>query len=521
MVIISYSRIPHQVTLEKKSWCLKHLGFDRVVGVYDMIIGLAFYKNLHIDITNADMHYVYSDHLWPQFMVFAKNNITLNGHNYFSVNRGIIMQIVNSNLTISGNLTLLGAETQDKGGAIMLTQSSSVFLKEPLEARFYDNRATQGSAIYVEEDSRMYIQPNRLYSLKNITEIEIALYFRNNTNYLNAPNSLFVHESFSTLLLNTTPHKFLFRSDDWDFKHNRWAYDRVFDVILKEMDEIEKFTFLPNGICWQLHGKKKWHCTYTNKNNDLNNLTYFSTYPGEKAISISYSKYGDMFTVQQLSCSDNQYAFRDLDYVLHKNESSSTVSAVFQNLEDQEICIQIFCSKTKADPPGAFFEFYVQVNAYCPLGFHMSEKGYCNCTLALSNYGYECNIDTRIIKSLPNFWTGNSSNKTILFTRNCPPNHCDQKFCDFVPNDSITDLSCLNSRTGILCGECKENYSVVFGSEACYDNCTDLYVSPHSPNVCPSRTHSSGASLCIATHCGHRHHQWSHILCQHTGSINR
>ena len=36
--------------------------------------------------------------------------------------------------------------------------------------------------------------------------------------------------------------------------------------------------------------------------------------------------------------------------------------------------------------------------------------------------------------------------------------------------------ACLGNRTGVLCGECKENYSVVFGSDTCYDHCTDVYL---------------------------------------------
>ena len=477
VLVISDSKIPHQVTLENVSWCLKHFGFssDRV-GSYNMINGEAFDNSLlHIDIVNAYMNY--SSPLFIRIIMYFINihDITLNGHNYFSVNHRNMIQVENSNLTISGNLTACGADTNNilyQGGAIIIRKSSNIFLKEPLEARFCDNKATQGSAIYVAEDSRMYIQPNRLYSLKNITEIEISLYFRNNTNYFNTPNSLFIYSESLTNLLDSP--KFLFGPHAWDSKHNQYAYSTVFDVILKEMDEFDKFTSLPNGICWQLHGEK-WHCTYVDYLN-LANVSFYRaslfTYPGERAISMSCS-YDDKFIILQVSCSDGQFPIRELDYVLHKHESNSTVSAVFQNREEKEICIIIYSDKAKADPRN---RFYIYVNAYCPLGFRISEEGYCICMPTLSNYGYKCNIDTRVITSPPNFWIGNSSNETILFARNCPPNHCDPNFHDFIPNDSITDLSCLNNRTGILCGQCKENYSAVFGSEACYDNCTDLYL---------------------------------------------
>ena len=474
--IQSSSSISHKVKLENTSWCMKNLG-SNISGhshsVRHVIFGNASLKSLlHIDIVNAYMHYNnVLLRLATSIMLFMNAHITLNGHNYFSVKRGMILSVKHSNLTISGNLTMCGANARGliiPGGAIIITQSSNLSLKEPLEARFYDNKAIEGSAIYVEKDSRMRIKPNRLYSLKNITEIEIALYFRNNTNYFNAPNSLLIQESYFIPLLKF--QKFLFKPHVWDSKHNQYAYNTVLDVILKEIDEFDKFISLPNGICWQLHGEK-WNCTYIDYlNKTVPYLANLDTYPGERAVSISYS-HGDKFNALQVRCSNVRFPIRDLEYVLHEDESNSTVSAVFQNKEEKEICIIISLHNVMYNRR----LMIIHVNAYCPLGFHMSEEGYCNCTPALDSHGYKCNIDTRVLTSLPNFWTGNSS-EIILFTRNCPPNHCNPNFRDFLLNDSITELSCLNNHTGILCGQCKENYSAVFGSEACYDNCTDLYL---------------------------------------------
>ena len=471
--IWSNSRIPHQMTLENTSWCLKYFGlypsYSNRAGSYGMIYGNRF----DIDMVDTYMHYSDPSPILSQpVMGFKNTDITFSGHNYFSVYHGTIMWVKRSNFTISGNLTVRGAGAHGfyRDGAIKLIKSSNLILKEPLEARFYDNRADKGSALFLSKDSGMYIQPNRLYSPKNITEIEIALYFRNNTNHFNTPNSFFIHlESL------TESTKFL-------FYNTHQAYSTVFDIILKEMDEFDKFTSLPYGICWQLHGMK-WNCTYSNYYNSPPSLAELYTYPGENAISISHS-YDDDFAITQVSCSEirpgARKLLRDLNYLLRKNENNSTVSAMFNNQEEEEICIIIDCKrhkKYKSKDYILYLRFYVHVNGYCPLGFHISEEGdHCNCTLALRDYGYKCNIDTRAIASPLNFWTGNSSNETILFAKNCPPNHCNPNFQDFIPDDSITDLSCLNSRTGVLCGQCKENYSAVFGSVACYDKCTDLYL---------------------------------------------
>ena len=67
-----------------------------------------------------------------------------------------------------------------------------------------------------------------------------------------------------------------------------------------------------------------------------------------------------------------------------------------------------------------------------------------------------------------------NSSAQLLFGPHCHPNYCDGD-----KNIHLTDdpaEACLGNRTGVLCGECKENYSVVFGSDTCYDHCTDVYL---------------------------------------------
>ena len=80
-----------------------------------------------------------------------------------TVNGGNIISLQSSNLTITGNFTASGA----RGGGIILDQDSTLFLKEPLEAHFYNNRAPQGSAIYVppftsDSFSSLQILPNEI-----------------------------------------------------------------------------------------------------------------------------------------------------------------------------------------------------------------------------------------------------------------------------------------------------------------------------------------------------------------------
>ena len=468
----------HQIVMKNISWCVKDLNsvYSNKMNSYYIIHGEFYFieysrvTKLQVQITNIYMDYRGPSPLPNTPIQFANANVTMNGTNWLNINSEGIIVMESSSLIIEGNLTVSGANSFVKRGGISLDDFSTLFLKEPLEAKFYNNRAIQGSAIYAPGENAIQILPNQKYSLHNITKIKIALHFRNNTDHFNNPNSLYA----PSLLSASLSHNFLFNKS-WHYHHK--AYTTLFDVILRNVSELDKFTSLPNGLCWQLNGMK-WKCDYT----DMYNSNYyyehyaahFHTYPGEKAISI-FNTYDYEFNVQQVSCSDDTSTIKSLDSLTQRKYPVIWVTLPNKNKKKR------LCTTIVHHTSDSYYGFYAYVNAHCPPGFSLSEEGYCNnsCTPALHNHGYKCHIDSQTFSSPKSYWTGykhGSNKKIILFTNNCPTNYCNPKFHDFTLNDSITDLSCLNNRTGILCGQCKDNYSAVFGSDTCSSDCTDLYL---------------------------------------------
>ena len=66
----------------------------------------------------------------------------------------------------------------------------------------------------------------------------------------------------------------------------------------------------------------------------------------------------------------------------------------------------------------------------------------------------------------------NQSNELILHPQ-CPFDYCVNDTVVFPLND--TDTQCANNRSGLLCGKCKESYSLVLGSSHC-KKCTDNHL---------------------------------------------
>ena len=125
-------------------------------------------------------------------------------------------------------------------------------------------------------------------------------------------------------------------------------------------------------------------------------------------------------------------------------------------------------------------QFLVNLNQTCPPGFSISESARsCVCEPRLAQYTNQCNITNGLGQitrdSSQDFWVGydNSSHDLILHPH-CPFDYCVTNTTVFSLNN--TDLQCAYNRSGLLCGHCKKNYSLVLGSFHCSKQCTNNYL---------------------------------------------
>ena len=113
----------------------------------------------------------------------------------------------------------------------------------------------------------------------------------------------------------------------------------------------------------------------------------------------------------------------------------------------------------------------VSLNQTCPPGFNISEsEKSCVCEQRLAQYTQKCNITDRLgyitRDSGRQFWIGydNQSNELILHPH-CPFDYCVNDTVVFPLNN--TDIQCAYDRSGLLCGACRNGYSLVLGSSIC------------------------------------------------------
>ena len=112
----------------------------------------------------------------------------------------------------------------------------------------------------------------------------------------------------------------------------------------------------------------------------------------------------------------------------------------------------------------------------CEPGFTLSSTGVikCDCSLFFTSLGVVCDTsDGTVTRNNKNNWIGVYNNTLPALASTCPLDYC---------NSTINQLSlgrpgdlCNGGRTGILCGHCHGNHSVIFGSSKC-QVCTDMWL---------------------------------------------
>ena len=111
----------------------------------------------------------------------------------------------------------------------------------------------------------------------------------------------------------------------------------------------------------------------------------------------------------------------------------------------------------------------------CPLGFPLSPtQGKCQCDSAADQYDVECKINSHSFFRSANSrtWIGfidefsNVSSKPgVMYHPNCPIGYCSH--CNVNITSNTSDDQCEPHRTGLLCGECEEGYSLTLGDGKC------------------------------------------------------
>ena len=130
-----------------------------------------------------------------------------------------------------------------------------------------------------------------------------------------------------------------------------------------------------------------------------------------------------------------------------------------------------------------YIDFYFIVNE-CPIGFSMSSsQGSCTCSQSVSRENVTCDINSLNITHNGLLWIGTYDTSTPFNANATNPNECIINedcllYCSpnpvtFKLND--TDAQCVDNRGQRMCGSCRDEYSLLMGSNKC-GHCHNNYM---------------------------------------------
>ena len=112
----------------------------------------------------------------------------------------------------------------------------------------------------------------------------------------------------------------------------------------------------------------------------------------------------------------------------------------------------------------------------CPVAFELSNSE-CICAKRLQPFTNSCSVDSASFRRRSNFWIGkdyaNGTYKGLVTLSHCPFDYCIGSDAD-ISVDNL-DSQCNYNRSGILCGSCKQNLSLLLGSSRCLE-CSNVYL---------------------------------------------
>ena len=106
----------------------------------------------------------------------------------------------------------------------------------------------------------------------------------------------------------------------------------------------------------------------------------------------------------------------------------------------------------------------------CPRGFQLNTSGEfdkCDCDKRLKDLDRKlsCQIDNETLNYQGTFWFQHK-NKTLEVCKICPMDYCNKTLTS-LPIPDVNESQCANNRYGVVCGACKDSFSLALGSSKC------------------------------------------------------
>ena len=375
-----------------------------------------------------------------------------------------------SNFLLHGKNEIRG-NTAEKGGGIFFCSGSTMHLHNGTQLHITDNHATlNGGGIYVGSECSPDLEIC-FYQLDNVTADNATLhqtqvYLINNT--ANAGSAIYGgHVDECTLFeeRNQIPHN-LFPS---------FIFNATFHIKRKKGD-LSVISSDPMYIGF---------CTINSSTTGPNFMncplkTNVQAKPGHTlrvSAVIMGQPYGLVSGIVVSKC-DNCNIYKQ-EYSQFLNINNTQLNFTVLSKENSHASLKLVAEDYYSGSPSYRYQpSFIHITVEnCPLGF-IEHHRKCSCLNHIP-----CDIKSQTIyRSYPH-WIGYhqeccvNSTKSIILHLFCPLGYCNDKNVHIkaTVDHFYQDVQCAEHRSGLLCGKCKQSYSLGFGSSQCLAGCNTAH----------------------------------------------
>ena len=433
--------------------------------------------------------------------------VKFNGKSLFldnkAENRGGALYIVNSHLFLTGDFLFTGNNAGNLGGAIAAANSS---LTCTANGTFLNNSAIEGGGLSFELDSRFVFLLTVIIQFSNNTARRGgAIHVRDNV------DSIECSSNFTTRIATSPPQCFfevvINDTNGLDYKPMRFEgntaieegnalYGGRLDKCELNQPFLNKYgntslsifrmlsTFLANNSNTTSISSAPFYVCFCQKNKP--NCNY-------QPLILSIRR-GETFSItiaaldqasQTISTTIRSYILSSAENYTHLGRGNSLQQTgrsctdlyyqVFSEDKSQELILYAegLCRDIGVTRQSVYLTFLP-----CPVGFQLLH-GECVCDQQLQTFTTECNIEDATVTRKSNFWMSPYYNENNTYIGFILHPHCPFDYCVMGPRNvspSNPDSLCAHNRSGILCGACKQNFSLALGSSRCL-KCENAYLS--------------------------------------------
>ena len=369
---------------------------------------------------------------------------------------------IHSNLLLR-DWNVIYNNTGIRGGGMFFCAGSTMHLYNGTTLYITRNTASQyGGGIYVEDDCSQ-TTPFCFFQVDNITADNATLHqtrvFLTNNNAKSAG---------TTLYGGLVDHCILF--DKVGQKYSDGISEKIFNATFHMESwnkNVSNISSDPTDVCFCINK--------TINTGDCLHSTSVYVLPGSSfqvsAILIG-QRHGLVSGIVDAQCTDKNCDIptEHRHQLIHKNQCTNLTYMVL-SAENTNVSLELVAEDFYLEYPAYRFQpSLIRVHILkCPLGFE-ARSNKCFCLVK----DVECNIDSEsIIRQSPK-WIGympkHMMNATNIITHPfCPLGYCfDHNVSISTTNKSFDqDAQCVHERSGLLCGQCKTNYSLGFGTSVC------------------------------------------------------